>query len=144
MKAAHVAFQRRSGGYKDIEMSILDKRREHYEQLLRKTDFYDYDVWFNLVRMEESNLNSVAGGTTIETVRNIYTRFAQHPPPLRQKTAWKRFFYLFMSFAFFEEFVAAKPALIASVALLGEDKEGREKALEIIEAKYKEFKETLQ
>ena len=49
----YIAFEKRHGERRGIEEAILGRRRDEYEERLRLNSF-DYDTWFDYIRIEES------------------------------------------------------------------------------------------
>ena len=95
LNAEMVAFEKRHGNRKDIEDVIVKKRRDYYEQKLEQ-DSYDYDSWFDLARLEEAEGN-------FDKVREVYERAISNSPPIPEKRFWRRYIYLWISYAIFEE-----------------------------------------
>eukprot|EP00386_Alphamonas_edax_P015313 GDKI01046813.1.p1 GENE.GDKI01046813.1~~GDKI01046813.1.p1 ORF type:complete len:701 (+),score=256.80 GDKI01046813.1:78-2105(+) len=91
----YVSFQKKHGAREEIEDVILDKRRFVYEEEL-KTNPRNYDTWFDYIRLEES-----AG--QLERIRDVYERAVANIPPLMEKRYWKRYIYLWINYALFEE-----------------------------------------
>lgn len=59
----------------------------------------NYDVWFDYARLEESNGN-------FDKIRDVYERAISNLPPVAVKDAWRRYIYLWINYALFEELVA--------------------------------------
>ena len=53
LKQEFLAFEKRHGTKKGIETVIADKRRGQYEEILSQ-DRYNFDVWFDYIRLEEA------------------------------------------------------------------------------------------
>lgn len=68
------------------------------EQELSKEPF-NYDLWFDYTRLEEQS-------GIIERAREIYERAIQNIPPGTSKSFWKRYIYLWINYAVFEELEA--------------------------------------
>jgi len=94
----YVAFEKMHGDKAGVEEVILSKRRFQYEAELKK-DPRNYDVWFDYIRLEES-----AG--EMEKVRSVYERGISHLPPIEEKRFWKRYMFIWVNFALYEELVA--------------------------------------
>jgi len=97
---ALAAFEKKLGGTgsEGVDAVITERRRREYESAVRK-DPLDYDAWFDLARLEE------ASGA--ENVRATYARAeANVPPNDKDKRMWRRFVYLFIFAALYEELVA--------------------------------------
>ena len=87
-----------------MEDAILTKRRHYLEQEIQKAHLssnqvYDYDLWFDYTRLEEQ-------GGDIDRAREVYERAIQNVPPIPQKKHWKRYIYLWINYAVFEELQA--------------------------------------
>lgn len=101
LNAEMIAFEKRHGNREDIEDVIVKKRRALYEEKL-EADGYDYDTWFDLSRLEEAEGN-------LESAREVYERAISNSPPLLEKRFWRRYIYLWISYAVFEELQANDP-----------------------------------
>jgi len=93
--AAFVAFEKQHGDREGIEEVIVSKRRFQYEDEVKERP-YNYDAWFDYIRLEES-----AGDAA--KVREVYERAIAHKPPSQEKRAWRRYVYLWIYYAVFEE-----------------------------------------
>ena len=82
-----------------MEDVILNKRRSIYEEEITK-DPLNYDVWFDYTRLEESSGN-------IDKTRDVYERAISNLPPIQDKKYWKRYIYLWINYAIFEEEIAS-------------------------------------
>jgi len=89
---------------------VLGKRRIQYEEELVH-DGRNYDVWFDYARLEESawrdlkdedataeEMDAVAG-----RVREVYERAVAQVPPGAEKRHWRRYIFLWLDYALFEE-----------------------------------------
>jgi crooked neck len=93
-----------------VESTVLGKRRIQYEDEVSH-DGRNYDVWFDYVRLEEDALRTLReeGGTkeeedaTVERVRDVYERAVAHVPPGQEKRHWRRYIFLWLNYALFEE-----------------------------------------
>jgi crooked neck len=109
-------FEKRRGEGKGMEKVVLEKRRLFYEEQL-KTDRLNYDLWFDYIGMEEMNVNLILGDFTdvsdvneqisknpnVIKVREIYERAIACLPPAEEKKYWRRYIYLWIKYALFEE-----------------------------------------
>lgn len=96
IQKSFVSFEKTFGDTSGIENVVLAKRRVQYEDELKQNP-KNYDAWFDLARLEES-----AGDA--ERVRETYERaIAQIPPP--EKRYWRRYIFLFIFYAAWEETV---------------------------------------
>ncbi|EKX37719.1 hypothetical protein GUITHDRAFT_160098 [Guillardia theta CCMP2712] len=92
---AFVAFEKQHGDREGIEDVIVSKRRFQYEEEVKEHP-YNYDAWFDYVRLEEANGDA-------EKVREVYERAIAQKPPSMEKRAWRRYVYLWIYYAVFEE-----------------------------------------
>lgn len=92
----YIGFQKRNGNSQQIENIVLDQRRKDYHLLLQQTSEYDYDIWLNLIRLEESTGD-------YQNILKIYEQFITKVPPVQTKRSWKRYFYIFLNYAIYEE-----------------------------------------
>jgi crooked neck len=56
----------------------------------------NYDLWFDYLRLEEAN-------GTPATVRDVYERAVAALPPGREKRLWRRYIFLWLNYALYEE-----------------------------------------
>jgi len=92
---AFVTFEKQHGDREGIEEVIVSKRRFQYEDEL-KANPYNYDVWFDYVRLEEQDGDA-------DKIREVYERAIANKPPSTEKRAWRRYIYLWIYYAVFEE-----------------------------------------
>ncbi|KAL7753464.1 NineTeen Complex (NTC) component [Sorochytrium milnesiophthora] len=92
---AYTQFEKQYGEREGIEDVIVSKRRWQYEEELKHTPS-NYDIWFDYVRLEES-----AGH--VERTREVYERAIANVPPAPDKRLWRRYIYLWINYALFEE-----------------------------------------
>lgn len=57
---------------------------------------HNYDAWFDYLRLVESDAEA-------ETVREVYERAIANVPPVQEKRHWKRYIYLWINYALYEE-----------------------------------------
>ena len=92
----HMLHLKKKHGQKDgIENVILTKQRAEYNARVEE-DPLDYDAWFEFAKLEEDHGESVA-------VRDVYERAVANIPPAQEKQYWKRYVYLWIYYAVFEE-----------------------------------------
>lgn len=98
-----ISFEKQHGDKEAIEHIIIAKRRFQYEELLAQ-DHRNYDVWFDYLRLEESN-------GEIDRIRELYERAiaSSNLPLVAEKIYWKRYIYIWLSYALFEELDAQDP-----------------------------------
>lgn len=92
---AYVAFEKKHGSKDGIENVILTKQRAEYSKKVSNNPL-DYDAWFEFAKLEEDH-----GETS--TVRDIYERAVANIPPAQEKQYWKRYIYLWIYYALYEE-----------------------------------------
>jgi crooked neck len=92
-----IQFEKQHGDKDAIELIIVGKRRFQYEEMLA-TDNASYDVWFDYIKLEESFGNK-------DKIREVYERSiaSDNMPPVLEKQYWKRYIYLWINYALFEE-----------------------------------------
>ncbi|KAL1922999.1 uncharacterized protein VTP21DRAFT_9375 [Calcarisporiella thermophila] len=88
-------FERQYGERDEMEDVIIGKRRIKYEEELKENP-KNYDVWFDYARLEE-------GTGDAERVREVYERAIAQAPPLNEKRFWRRYIYLWINYALYEE-----------------------------------------
>lgn len=92
---AYVSFEKQHGDRDAIEEVVLNKRRFIYEDAVQKNP-RNYDVWFDYVRLEEASGD-------VGKIREVYERSIANKPPIMQKRYWRRYVYLWIYYALFEE-----------------------------------------
>eukprot|EP01130_Rhizamoeba_saxonica_P018126 TRINITY_DN8988_c0_g1_i1.p1 TRINITY_DN8988_c0_g1~~TRINITY_DN8988_c0_g1_i1.p1 ORF type:complete len:669 (-),score=159.62 TRINITY_DN8988_c0_g1_i1:9-1982(-) len=90
-----IRFEKQHGNKDTILEIIVAKRRFQYEEDV-ELDPTNYDVWFDYIRLEES-----VGD--IERIREVYERSIANLPPSPEKRLWKRYIYLWINYALYEE-----------------------------------------
>lgn len=125
LHAAFLAFEKQHGSTDGIEDIIINRRRTSYEELLAANPL-NYDAWFDYVRLEESEAvnhasaaRSAAAGAAsatapagpppaplLERARAVFERAVVQVPPVAEKRYWRRYVYLWIAYALFEELVA--------------------------------------
>ena len=72
-----------------------------------QADPQNYDAWFDYSRLEEDAYRSarVDGGEdpALERVRDVYERAVAQVPPGHEKRYWRRYIFLWLNYALFEE-----------------------------------------
>ncbi|XP_030304278.1 crooked neck-like protein 1 isoform X2 [Calypte anna] len=94
----YTIFEKKFGDRRGIEDIIVSKRRFQYEEEV-KANPHNYDAWFDYLRLVESD-------TDAETVREVYERAIANVPPVQEKRHWKRYIYLWINYALYEELEA--------------------------------------
>ncbi|XP_057304326.1 crooked neck-like protein 1 [Hydractinia symbiolongicarpus] len=91
----YTTFEKRFGDRSGIEDVIVSKRRFQYEEEV-KLNPNNYDAWFDYIRLVESDGD-------IDTIREVYERAIANIPPVQEKKHWRRYIYLWIMYALFEE-----------------------------------------
>lgn len=86
----------------------MTNRRHELEKSIEKEPF-NYDLWFDYCTLEEQS------NVDIQRSRSIYERAVQNVPPVAEKRFWKRYIYLWLNFAIFEEDTAGRPEAAAEI-----------------------------
>lgn len=95
-----LSLEKRFGDRHGVEDSIVTKRRSQYERAVT-TNPLCYDAWFDLIRLEES-----ANTGDANRIRDLYRRAVANVPPAAaaaEKRHWRRYIYLWINYALFEE-----------------------------------------
>ena len=91
-------FEKQYGTREEMEEAVIMKRRHQLEQDVAKEPL-NYDNWFDYTRLEEQ-----AGD--IDRARDVFERAIANKPPILEKRYWKRYIYLWLNYALFEEVTA--------------------------------------
>lgn len=67
--------------------------------LFLKANPHNYDAWFDYLRLVESDADP-------DAVREVYERAIANVPPIQEKRHWKRYIYLWINYALYEELEA--------------------------------------
>jgi crooked neck len=94
----YTGFEKQHGDRSGVEDVILSKKRFQYEEEI-KSNPLNYDLWFDYIRLEES-------GNDKTKIREVYERAIANVPPIQEKRYWKRYIYLWINFALYEELEA--------------------------------------
>jgi crooked neck len=103
--ASYTKFEKQHGDRSGVELTVLGKRRIQYEEELAY-DPTNYDAWFSLARLEEDAYRAEKedGEDADPTrVREVYERAVANVPPASEKRYWRRYIYLWLQYAAFEE-----------------------------------------
>lgn len=93
LKQTYLTFEKKHGDTSHMESLLLEQRRKDYEERLQK-DPFDYDGWLELAKMTDAH----------GAVRDVYERaVANVPPTTTVKDDWKRYIYLWINYAVYEE-----------------------------------------
>jgi len=93
-----ITFEKKHGSKDGIEEVIVGKRRLQYEESVAAQP-HDYDAWFDYIRLEEAEGD-------IDRTRDVYERAIAQVPPVPEKRFWRRYIYLWVNYALFEELIA--------------------------------------
>ncbi|KAJ4367587.1 NineTeen Complex (NTC) component [Neocucurbitaria cava] len=98
LHADFTKFEKAYGDKDGIEDVILSKRRVHYEEQVKENS-KNYDAWIDFARLEETLGNP-------DRVREVYERAIAQIPPTQEKRHWRRYIYLWLFYAVWEETVS--------------------------------------
>lgn len=93
----YTRHEKKHGDRSSIDAVITSKRRFQYEEAVRANP-HDYDAWFDYVRMLEADGDA-------DLVREVYERAIACVPPLKEKRHWRRYIYLWIYYAVYEELI---------------------------------------
>jgi len=104
---AYTRFEKQFGTRAKIESQISAKRKAQYENRVARKP-HDYDAWFDYIRLMENRLpkGEDAVEEDYEKVREIFERAITNIPPAEEKRYWRRYIYLWINYAVFEETIA--------------------------------------
>ena len=105
----YTTFEKQHGDREGVEDVVLAKRRVMYEEQVTSNP-KNYDAWFDYARLEESSPTSDP-----ERVRDVYERAIAQVPPSQEKRHWRRYIYLWIFYALYEELQARDPARAGQV-----------------------------
>ncbi|KAE9980319.1 hypothetical protein BLS_008084 [Venturia inaequalis] len=109
---AYTTFEKQFGDQEGVEDVVLAKRRVQYEDELRQNP-KNYDSWIDLARLEET-----AGD--VDRVRDVYERAIAQLPPSQEKRHWRRYIYLFLFYATWEEVTTGDMEKVAAIYQAGQ------------------------
>jgi crooked neck len=92
---AYTTFEKQYGDRSGVEDVVLAKRRVQYEEELKQNP-KNYDTWIDLARLEET-------GGDWDRTRDCYERAIAQLPPSSDKRHWRRYIYLWLFYASWEE-----------------------------------------
>lgn len=95
---AYTIHEKKYGDRTGIEDVIVSKRKYQYEEEV-KANPNNYDAWFDYLRLVESEGN-------LDIIRETYERAIANVPPTKEKPFWRRYIYLWINYALFEELEA--------------------------------------
>nr|OQO23145.1 Pre-mRNA-splicing factor clf1 [Rachicladosporium sp. CCFEE 5018] len=91
----YTQFEKQYGDQSGVEDVLLSKRRVLYEEQVTENPS-NYDAWFDYARLEETSADPVR-------VRDVYERAIAQIPPSSEKRHWRRYIYLWIFYAMYEE-----------------------------------------
>ncbi|KAJ3023934.1 Crooked neck-like protein 1 [Thoreauomyces humboldtii] len=97
----YTQFEKQHGAKEGIEDVVVGKRRVRYEDELASNP-RNYDVWFDYVRLEETSGDH-------DKIREVYERAISQVPLIAEKRYWRRYIYLWIFYAVWEELEAKDP-----------------------------------
>ncbi|CAJ0586285.1 unnamed protein product, partial [Mesorhabditis spiculigera] len=92
----YTQHEKKFGDRRGIEDVILGKRKAQYEDQIQENGF-NFDAWFDYLRLLESE------GADRETIEDTYERAISNVPPSNEKRHWRRYIYLWIYYALYEE-----------------------------------------
>ncbi|EGD77169.1 crooked neck protein [Salpingoeca rosetta] len=92
---AFTAFEKKYGDRKGVDSVILNKRQFQYEKEVEENP-HNYDAWFDYIRLAESSGD-------VDKARDVYERAIANVPLVAEKRYWRRYIYLWIYYAVFEE-----------------------------------------
>jgi crooked neck len=91
----YTTFEKQYGDQEGVEDVVLSKRRVQYEEQVKENS-KNYDAWIDYARLEESLGDS-------ERTRDVYERAIAQVPPTQEKRHWRRYIYIWIFYALWEE-----------------------------------------
>ena len=91
----YTTFEKQFGDRDGVEDVVLSKRRVYYEEQVKENP-KNYDAWFDYAALEESSRDA-------DRVRDVYERAVAQMPPTKEKRHWRRYIYLWIMYAVWEE-----------------------------------------
>lgn len=98
MFQAYTIHEKKFGERAGIETVIMKKRRLQYEEEVADNP-NNYDAWFDLIRL-------VMAENDQEVVHEMFERAIANVPPSTEKQFWRRYIYLWINYAVYEELEA--------------------------------------
>lgn len=95
---AYTHFEKKYGDRAGIESVVINKRKFQYEEEI-KANPMNYDAWFDYIRLMEAEDSQ-------EMIREVYERAIANIPPSSEKRFWRRYIYLWIYYALYEELTA--------------------------------------
>jgi crooked neck len=104
---SYTTFEKQFGDQEGVEDVVLAKRRVQYEDELKQNP-KNYDTWIDLARLEET-------GGDADRVRDAYERAIAQIPPSNEKRHWRRYLYLWLFYAAYEELTTRDFERVAAI-----------------------------
>ena len=95
---SYTIHEKKFGEKVGIENVIMKKRKLQYEEEVTE-DPMNYDAWFDYVRLVETEGDQ-------DVIRETYERAIANVPPSKEKRFWRRYIYLWINYAVYEELEA--------------------------------------
>jgi len=92
---SYVAFEKKFGNKEGVENLILTKQRAEYKAKVEEEPT-DYDSWLEWTKLEETH------GSPGD-VRDVFERAVSNVPPANDKKFWRRYVYVWINYALYEE-----------------------------------------
>jgi crooked neck len=103
---AYIVFEKKHGNKQGIETVIVQKQRAQYKERLEANPF-DYDGWLEWAAMEqdyEQECMESQAAQQRERVRETFEQAVSHVPPYpNDKDPWRRYIYIWIFYAVYEE-----------------------------------------
>jgi len=105
--SAYILFEKKHGSKEGIETVIVQKQRGQYKERLANNG-YDYDGWLEWAALEQEYeqqlVDEGARKQQRERVRDTFEQAVSHVPPYpKEKDPWRRYIYVWIYYAVYEE-----------------------------------------
>ncbi len=94
----YTQFEKKYGDRAGIEDVVISKRKLQYEEAIEENPM-NYESWFDYIRLMEDE-------GSLEMTREVYERAIANVPLSNEKKFWRRYIYLWIYYALYEELVA--------------------------------------
>ena len=94
----YTQFEKKFGDRAGIEDVIVSKRKFQYEEEVKENPT-NYDAWFDYIRLMEAE-------SSLDATREVYERAIANIPLSQEKRFWRRYIYLWIYYALYEELIA--------------------------------------